>query len=180
MVAYDPNNQEIQFLQGWLIHDQFLLRSVFGVPYEFLWANPYLPGVSYYHLPLAYHDPTFGRLFLRSSWEDDATWLGCFDGEVQVFDNGAPKVFNTRTASKPVLVGDALVFFDRPPHRYRIDNPDVNVVFLVGLLPHRKYEIEVDDEEMEEQTADAGGILTLKVTSRPGVGLRIRQAAEKR
>ena len=35
-------------LQGWLMHDSFMLKSTFGAPYEFLWANPYQPGLSYY------------------------------------------------------------------------------------------------------------------------------------
>ena len=51
-VAYDTNALENQFLQGWLIQDRFMLRGVFGAPYEFLWANPYQPGLSYAHLPL--------------------------------------------------------------------------------------------------------------------------------
>ncbi|MCX6603124.1 MAG: hypothetical protein NTV52_05980, partial [Acidobacteria bacterium] len=75
MVAFDTNAQETQFVQGWLIHDRFLMRGAFGIPYELLWANPYQPGLSYYHLPLAMHQSTAGRLVLRSSWEDDASWF---------------------------------------------------------------------------------------------------------
>jgi hypothetical protein len=102
MVAYDPNTRENQFLQGWLIHDLYLMRSPFGIPYEFLWANPYLPGLSYYHMPLAYHDEAFGRLFLRSSWNEDATWLGYFDGELQLFENGEPKI--VKPQASPELI----------------------------------------------------------------------------
>ena len=69
LVAYDSNTLEYQYLQGWLMHDRFLMRSPFGIPYEFLWANPYQPGLSYFHLPLAFHDSRLGRLFLRSSWD---------------------------------------------------------------------------------------------------------------
>ena len=35
MVSFDTNSQEMQFLQGWLMHDRFLLRSTLGIPYEF-------------------------------------------------------------------------------------------------------------------------------------------------
>src|SRR5262249_15321323 len=49
IVAYDTNAAPGQVLQGWLMHDKFMLRTPFGAPYEFLWANPYLPGLSYYH-----------------------------------------------------------------------------------------------------------------------------------
>jgi hypothetical protein len=60
MVAYDNNAQEMQFLQGWLIQDKFLLRSAYGIPYEFLWANPYQPGLSFHYLPNVFHDPASG------------------------------------------------------------------------------------------------------------------------
>ncbi len=59
MVAYDNNGLENQFLQGWLIQDRFLMMTPFGAPYEFLWANPYQPGLSYYQLPLLFHDAQF-------------------------------------------------------------------------------------------------------------------------
>src|SRR5689334_3305519 len=55
MVALDVNAPESQVLQGWLMHDRFILKGTFGAPYEFLWANPYQPGLSYYHVPLIYH-----------------------------------------------------------------------------------------------------------------------------
>jgi len=51
MVAYDSNAAGSQILQGWLMNDNFLLRGTFGAPYEFFWANPYQPGLSYYHAP---------------------------------------------------------------------------------------------------------------------------------
>ena len=76
MVPYDTNAPESQILQGWLMHDNFMLRSTLGAPYEFLWANPYHPGLSYYLAPLVFHDELFGRLFIRSSWDESARWLG--------------------------------------------------------------------------------------------------------
>ena len=54
MVAYDANAPDTQVLQGWLMHDKYLMRGAFGIPYEFLWANPYQPGLSYYHVPLVF------------------------------------------------------------------------------------------------------------------------------
>ena len=78
MVAFDSNVASSQLLQGWLTNDRFLMRGAMGIPYEFLWANPYQPGLSYYHAPLAVHDAIGGQLFVRSSWEDDASWIGFF------------------------------------------------------------------------------------------------------
>src|SRR5437763_6787228 len=94
MVAYDVNSAESQVLQGWLMHDKFILKSPLGAPYEFLWANPYLPGLSYYHVPLVYHNPETGRLFVRSSWDDSATWFGYFDGGMQLYEDGKVKALN--------------------------------------------------------------------------------------
>ena len=88
MVAYDANAASSQLLQGWVTNDRFLMRGAFGIPYEFLWANPYQPGLSYYHVPLALHDEIGGQLFVRSSWEDDAEWLGFFGGQLQLFRDG--------------------------------------------------------------------------------------------
>ncbi|MGH9594925.1 MAG: hypothetical protein ACRD5L_17670, partial [Bryobacteraceae bacterium] len=57
MVAYDNNAQDSQFLQGWLNQDRFLMRGTLGIVYEFLWANPYQPGLGYDRQPLVFHDP---------------------------------------------------------------------------------------------------------------------------
>ena len=81
-----------------------LLRSTLGAPYEFLWANPYHPGLSYYLAPLVFHDEDFGRLFIRSSWDESARWLGYFDGELQLFENG-----NVTHAESGDRIGDDAV-----------------------------------------------------------------------
>lgn len=112
MVAFDTNAQETQFVQGWLIHDRFLMRGTFGIPYELLWANPYQPGLSYYHLPLAMHQSTAGRLVLRSSWEDDASWFHFGDGKVQVFEEGARKDRSMKSPA-PIDIAGTVVYFGR-------------------------------------------------------------------
>jgi hypothetical protein len=98
IVAYDDNSQESQFLQGWLMQDSFALTTAFGAPYEFLWANPYLPGLSYHHMPKIFHDPASGRLALRSSWDNDAAWLGRPGGELQLFKAGKTTLLKNPTA----------------------------------------------------------------------------------
>ncbi len=180
MTAYDANMREHQFLQGWLIHDRFLLRSAFGTPYEFLWANPYQPGLSYYHMPLAQHDARRGLLFLRSSWDDDAVWLGALDGEIQLFENGQRKVVKAGPGAKPVRIGDAVAVFASGASRFNIDDPEAKAIFIVGLKPGKAYEIEVDDEEMREISADAGGVVAIDIFPRPCLGLRLRPVAGAR
>ncbi len=176
LVAFDPNLQENQYLQGWLIHDRFLMRGTFGIPYEFLWANPYQPGVSYYHMPMAHHDPSFGRLFLRSSWEEDATWIGYFDGELQLFENGEAKILSPEKDKKPLFLNDAVVLQGPAARRFALDNPEAKLVFVTGLAPKQRYEVEVDDEEMREEATDGGGILRFTVVPRPRLGIRVRPA----
>ena len=111
MVAFDSNAPGSQFLQGWLLNDHFLMRGTFGAPYEFLWANPYQPGLSYFQAPLVVHDSLLGRLFVRSSWDESAAWLGLFSGELQMFSgrrrDGARSA-RRRRASGPGPCGDSV------------------------------------------------------------------------
>ncbi|MBZ5581644.1 MAG: hypothetical protein LAQ30_05455 [Acidobacteriia bacterium] len=174
LVEYDPNAAETQSLQGWLMHDGFILRGVFGAPYEFLWANPYPPGLSYYHLPLAWHDAQFGRLFARSSWDDDAAWFGYFNGIAQKFENGRPAVLNPRDAA--VRLGAASVFLGRSARKLRLTVGQGEAVFLAGLQPRRTYQVEVDDEQVYEAATDPGGILELDLPRGKEIGVSIREA----
>lgn len=174
MVALDSNAAESQVLQGWLMHDHFMMRGTFGAPYEFLWANPYQPGLSYYHVPLIYHNPDFGKLFVRSSWEDTAHWFGYFDGTAQVFEDGRASSLDAETASAQLSLTEAVVCFAHSARRFRFALDQGEAVFIVGLEPHRTYQVEVDDEEMYEAATDRGGILEVDVPPGKAVGVRIK------
>jgi hypothetical protein len=176
MVAYDANAAENQLLQGWLMHDQFMLRGTFGAPYEFLWANPYQPGLSYYLVPLVYHNPDFGKLFVRSSWEDDARWFGYFDGVAQMFAEGRLTAVNPRSAAAPISLGEAVVFLGPGARQFRVTLDQEKAAFVVGLDAGHTYQVEVDDEEMFEGVTDPGGILELDLPHGKTVGVRIREA----
>jgi hypothetical protein len=176
MVPYDTNAPDIQLLQGWLMHDNYLLRSTLGTPYEFLWANPYHPGLAYYLAPLVFHDDTFGRLFVRSSWDESARWLGYFDGELQIFENGSVTILNSELATEPMALDTAVVFFGKNAQKFQTILNEDEEVFVLGLKPRRLYQIEVDDEEMTEGKTDVGGILELKLPHKVHVGVRLREA----
>ena len=185
MVAFDANVASSQLLQGWLTNDRFLLRGSFGIPYELLWANPYQPGLSYYHVPLAMHDEIGGQLFVRSSWEDDAVWAGFFGGQLQLFKDGAVTRMDPKAAREPLDLEAALVFFARETKKFQVpalaapkdrSQPDTGneataAVFIVGLDAGHHYHIEVDGEEMIEETADPGGIVFLPAVPSGGVRL---------
>jgi hypothetical protein len=174
MVAFDVNAPETQVLQGWLMHDKFLLRSTLGSPYEFLWANPYQPGLSYYHIPLIYYNPDYGRLFVRSTWEDTAQWFGYADGIMQMFSEGQVSFINPKQMKAPLSVGEAMVCVAGETRKFEMKLDEEDAVFIVGLEPKQTYRVEVDDEEMFEASADLGGILHLGDVPRgKPVGVRL-------
>jgi hypothetical protein len=177
MVAYDNNALENQFLQGWLIQDRFMLQGTFGAPYEFLWANPYQPGLSYFQMPLLYHDAKSGALFGRSNWEDDAVWFGLYQGEVQVFQDGKITVLNraAQAGAKPIAIGDISVLWGRAPIRFETEG---GTMLVVGLRPQHKYLIETDDEEVCELEADRAGTLELSYPAGRSAGVRISELAQ--
>ncbi|MGA3097491.1 MAG: hypothetical protein ABSF25_13630 [Bryobacteraceae bacterium] len=173
MVNYDTNAPDSQWLQGWLMHDNFTMQGAFGAPYEFLWANPYQPGLSFYHLPLAYHDALLGELFVRSSWDDSAAWFGYFGGVAQRFENGRLTAVDPG-ASPPVRMDPAVVYMGPGARKFRTAVTEGQKVFLAGLEPRRSYQVEIDDEEMYEAVTDPGGILELDLPHNGEVGVRLR------
>jgi hypothetical protein len=175
MVAYDTNAPQSQVLQGWLMHDNFMLRGTFGITYEFLWANPYQPGLSYYLAPLVFHDETFGRLFARSSWEESATWLGYFDGELQLFQDGKVTILNPQLSEGPISLTEAVIYFGKNAQRFKALLRENEECFVLGLKPRQPYHVEVDDEEMREERTDTGGILPLALPHKVEVGVRLSE-----
>ncbi len=177
MVAYDNNAFENQYLQGWLIQDRFMMQGTFGAPYEFLWANPYQPGLSYFQLSVLYHNPKSGTLFVRSNWEDDASWFGLYQGEAQLFQDGKITVINRAgpVAPKPIPVGDASVIFGHIPLRFGMEG---GPVLVVGLKPQHKYLIETDDEELREVETDRVGTLVLAYPADRNAEVRVLESGQ--
>jgi hypothetical protein len=176
MVAYDTNAEESQYLQGWLMHDNFMLRGVLGAPYEFLWANPYQPGLSFTLLPLIYHNAETGRLFVRSNWEESADWFGYFDGVAQLFRDGRITPLDLGSTTAPLQLDSAVIYFGPSATTFRVTlEEDQEAVILAGLAPRRIYLVEIDDEEVFEEATDPGGILVLDLLHGKEVGVRLRE-----
>jgi hypothetical protein len=174
MVAYDSNAAENQFVQGWLMQDRFLMRGGFGMPYEFLWANPYQPGLSYFQEPLVYHDSVTGHVFARTSWDEDATWLGYFDGQLQMFRDGKISTLKAGAASEPVHVGEAIILNAREKDSARF-RADAEAVFILNLAPKAHYDVEIDDQELREEQTDIGGTLVLALPEGIDTGIRVKR-----
>jgi hypothetical protein len=183
LVAYDGNAQPHQFLQGWILQDRFLMRGDFGITYELLWANPYQPGLSFTYMPDLFH--ARGQLLTRSSWDEDATWFGFWNGQAQVFTKGQRATVRLEAKPGPVTLGPVKVFFASagmkmetgwlpPPEEGA--KPVGQVAFLVGLEPSARYDVEIDGEEMFETQADSGGILELRLAPDHKAGIRVHKA----
>ncbi len=174
LVAYDTNELENQYLQGWLIQDRFILKSAFGAPYEFLWANPYQPGLSYDHLPVLFYDERSGTLVVRSDWEEDALWFALENHQAQLFRDGKITVLDLQGRqagkSEAIHVGTTTILMGRPNLRFQADGEEI---FIIGGRPRAKYHVEIDDEEMQEKVADAGGNLELLFDGESNPGVRI-------
>lgn len=176
MVAYDNNATDLQFVQGWLMHDRFALRGVFGAPYEFLWANPYQPGLSYAHLPLRSHDARSGRLFLRSSWDEDATWFVYANGKAELLKDGKPQPLQV---NRTAIVGDSAVTPGRSPMRLEIKADQPKFWYILGWKPFSVVDVEGDDEDLDEKIADRGGILALHLPREQDISVRLRLYSPK-
>ena len=173
MVAYDNNAADSQYLQGWLLQDRFLMRGAMGVVYEFLWANPYQPGLSYFQMPLVFHDAVSGHVFARSSWDEDATWIGFFDGHLQLFREGKVESLRPGATFKPIHIGDAMLMRGTDPeYKFRADT---EALFVPGLTPKAWYELEIDDEELTERETDVGGTLVIAMPSGVDLGARVKK-----
>ena len=174
MVAYDDNALESQYLQGWLMQDRFVMQAALGCVYEFQWANPYQPGLSYFLTPPIFHDAFTGHVFARTSWDENATWIGYFDGHLQLFHDGHVETLRAGAATKPVHIGDALLLSadSRDAARFRAD---AEAVFVLNLEPRATYDVEVDDEELWECETDTGGTLVLSFPEGTDRGVRLRK-----
>ncbi len=173
MVAYDTNALNTQYVQGFLLNDRFLMRGAFGAPYEFLWANPYQPGLSYQTLPLVFHDESTGHFFARTGWEEDAIWIGYFDGTLQLFRDGV-ETLRPGASIPPVQVGSAIVAGAASPDAARL-RMNAESLFVLGLSPRADYGVEIDDQELDFLTADVGGTLVVKTAGGVDAGVRLQR-----
>jgi len=177
MVAYDNNSQEMQFLQGWLIQDRFLLRSPYGIVYEFLWANPYQPGLSFHYLPNVFHDPASGRLIIRSTWEDDAVWYYQAGEVVQMFRSGQVVNMKREQVTGQVEMGNTILLPGNLSERFEVKSGEAPVhYYVLGLRDEAPYDLEVDDEELREVRTGRGGILELKFPRERAAAVLLRPA----
>ena len=167
MVAYNVSWEEYRFLQGWLRHDAFILKTPLGAPYEFLWLNPYLPGFSYSSSPLFTHDELRGRLFVRGGWEDGDRWLGYLNGELQVFADGKRYVVRPQDHQAPLGLAGTIVVFGSVPMSIKFKAPEGERIFVVGLGDQQPVRAKIGKKGFEVYDPGRGGILRFENPPEP-------------
>ena len=93
-----------------------------------------------------------------------------------MFQGGAATALDPHAAAEPLDLGRAMILFGANARKLKVAVEGTEPVFVLGFKPRQNYLLEVDDEELAEQTADPGGILELDVPHNTEVGVRLREA----
>jgi len=170
LVAYDSNARGFQFLQGWLRNDSLTLTGLTGALYEFLWINPYLPGLSPSSGLLLAHDPVRGRIFARQGWDDGDLWLGYWDGRLRLNAGGEMMEIGVDDNQAPLLFSGASVVLPPMDKRFEVElkEPEMAVlptIYLVGLEEGRSYNLRVQKDDWKLIEAERGGIYPIRNTA---------------
>ncbi len=168
LVAYEGNSQEFQFLQGWLRNDRYSLRSPTTAIYEFLWVNPYLPGLTPQSSPRLAHDFVRGRLYGRNNWEETDIWIGYVNGRLEIYADRQSSFVSAARKQAPLLFPGAAVVLVRPPVKLNLAIPEGEgdplsngKVYLIGLNPGDTYGIRINGRQPQLMNADPGGIVVI-------------------
>jgi hypothetical protein len=156
LVSIDPNLEGSQFLQGWAMEEAQMVQEGPGVAYEFLWANPYLPGVSYQNMEPALYDDEDSRLVARSSWEDGACRIEIAPGKVT--SQQCPPDWRT----KPVTFGRLLLI---PMEGRCVDLPTRpnNTTTIIWKMKPGAVLGYTEDGKQQTRNADAAGMWRVSV-----------------
>ncbi len=190
LVAYKPSTRRFQYLQGWLRNDSFTLKGALGTPYEFLWLNPYLPGLSPSSGLALVHDPIRGRLFARQGWDDSDLWIGYSAGWLNIFAEGRLSTIRPEDKQAPIALPGAAIVMPQVPSRVTVNVPEGAEkagyrMMLIGLHEGESYAIRINRDDALLYTAGRGGIIAIlnnpgddqpKIKFRKQVRIDIRKA----
>ena len=162
LVGYETGWDEFRYLQGWLRHDAFSLNTPLGAVYEFLWVNPYLPGLSFFSAPAFSQDELRGRLFVRAGWQDEDMWAGYIDGEFQIHADGERHIIPREANQAPLVFSETAVVFGALPLSFKVKAPEGMRIFIAGLGDAQAYRVKINRKPFEIFAAGRGGILLLE------------------
>lgn len=191
LVAYESNLPEFQFLQGWIRDESYLQTSQLVAPYEFLWVNPYLPGLTAQSSPLLAHDPIRGRMFGRLGWDPPTTWLGYSEGRLELLADGELSITTSFRGLAPIYFPEAVVVPITPSAKTtlswepsREQAPENAYIYLIGLQAGETYGLKLGGREARLVQAGKGGIIVLQsdpnANRRDRIDLRRRVRLELR
>jgi hypothetical protein len=149
LVTLDPNLPASQYLQGWAMERRQMVRTGPGVAYEFLWADPYLPGIGYQNLDPWVYDP-HGRLLARKSWAANSCWIGISAKGVQ--EQNCPAGWR----GKPASFGGLMLI---PMDRKCVAVPETrkgSTVILWNLPPGQALRLRVSGKRYTAHADSAG------------------------
>lgn len=168
LVAYENTLEEYQFLQGWIRHDAYVLHDPYGAVYEFMWVNPYLPGLSFSNSPPVAHDEVRGRVFARKGWDEGDVWTGYIGGELQIEADGQRMIIEAEDEQAPLTFPGAAVVLAHVPMRFDVEVPpavsvrEQRQIFVVGLREGETYKVKVNGAKERTYTAGRGGIVVIR------------------
>jgi len=86
-----------------------------------VWANPYQPGLVTTTWPLAQHMPSGASCSYVPSGRDDASWIGFFDGQLQLFrPMAAVTRIDPKLAHEPMDIEEATGFLRARREEFRV------------------------------------------------------------
>jgi hypothetical protein len=153
MVNVDPNLQASSFVQGWAMEDPKQQKQGPGVGYEFLWADPYLPGLGYFNMEPWVYLPDSSFLIARAGWEPQACSIKQTPGKFE------PLHCDPNIQSRPATFGKLVLLPMRQPCTSVKSDPSRTVI-LAELRPGSEVSWKIDGNT-RNGTADAAGLLRL-------------------
>ncbi len=163
LVGYENSSRPAQFLQGWLRNDTYTLKGPYGALYEFLWINPYLPGLAPASAPKWTFDPVRSRIFARR----DDRWIGYFDHELHVDSGSGLQPAGEALKQEPLYVEGAAIVWPGDGKKWNLEIPQGSdphgpVVLLIGLDPSRSVEVRLGKGDWRAFSADQAGVVVVR------------------
>lgn len=151
LVGLDPNLDSSQYLQAWAIEDRQTIHAGEGVAYEFLWADPYLPGVGYQNLDPWLYDDARGMLVARTNWTTSACWIRITRDKVE--DQLCPPDWQT----KPISLG-RLTLIPKSERCIKLPRRNGNESMILWKVSPRGKLTYNDGKALETTAADPSGM----------------------
>ena len=93
-----------------------------------------------------------------------------------MFEGGERKDLKLGSKPKPIEVAATMLYFWYDGIRIPAESQLGETMYVLGLKPNTRYDMEADDREVEEMRSDAGGILPIKLAPKSKYIIRLNPA----